>query len=156
MHMSDLKGRRQRAVAELIRSQALSSQDEVADRLGTLGFTVTQATVSRDLEQLGAMKVRRAGQLSYVLPERVGDVQPSRLGMVFREWVRSIETASNLLVIKTPPGSAHLVGVVLDESGFGEIVGTICGDDTIFVACRTPSEAKSLTAKLGSVTSNPH
>ena len=154
MRMNNLKERRQRAIAELIRSQPLGSQDEVADRLGALGFAVTQATVSRDLEQLGAVKVRREGQLSYVLPEQIGDAQPPRLAAVFREWVRSVDAAANLVVIKTPPGSAHLVGVVLDQSDYGEIVGTICGDDTIFVACRTASDAELLTGKLRSAAVN--
>jgi transcriptional regulator of arginine metabolism len=154
--MSDSKERRQLAIAELIRSQPLGSQEELADRLGALGFAVTQATVSRDLEQLGALKVRRDGQLSYVLPEEVRNAQPSRLVSVFREWVRSVEAAANLVVVKTPPGSAHLVGVVLDQSDYGEIVGTICGDDTIFVACRTSSDAGLLTTKLRSVAINLH
>ena len=66
--MTDLKERRHRTIAELIRSNEVSSQDELADRLGSLGFAVTQATISRDLEQLGAAKVRRDGQLSYALP----------------------------------------------------------------------------------------
>ena len=67
--MSELKERRQRAVVDLIRSQALSSQEEVASRLADMGFEVTQATVSRDLEQLGALKVRRDGRISYALPD---------------------------------------------------------------------------------------
>jgi transcriptional regulator of arginine metabolism len=73
-----------------------------------------------------------------------------RLAAVFRDWVRSVEPAGNLLVIKTPPGSAHLIGVALDGSGLPEIVGTICGDDTAFVACRSPGEAQALAAKLTS------
>ncbi len=68
---------------------------------------------------------------------------------MFRDWVRSVEAAGKLVVIKTPPGSAHLVGVALDKSGLPEIVGTICGDDTIFVACRSDVEASALAAKLG-------
>ena len=149
MRMTDLKERRQRAIADLIRGSALSSQEELADRLGSLGFAVTQATISRDLEQIGAMKVRRDGQFSYALPEAARNGALPRLAAVFRDWVQSVEPASNLVVIRTPPGSAHLVGVALDGSGLGEIVGTICGDDTIFVACRSPAEAKALSSKLG-------
>ena len=149
MRMTDLKERRQRAIADLIRGHALSSQEELADRLGSLGFGVTQATISRDLEQIGAMKVRRDGQLSYALPEAARGGASPRLAAVFRDWVQSVEPASNLVVIRTPPGSAHLVGVALDSSGLAEIVGTICGDDTIFVACRSPEEAKALSSKLG-------
>jgi transcriptional regulator of arginine metabolism len=149
MRMSDLKERRQRAIAELIRDDALASQEELAERLGSLGFTATQATISRDLDQIGAIKVRRDGHLSYALPEAARDAFSPRLAAVFRDWVRSVESAANLVVIKTPPGSAHLVGVVLDQSRLTEIVGTICGDDTIFIACRSFAEAESLAAKLG-------
>jgi len=148
--MTDLKERRQRAIANLIQTQALASQEELADRLTAEGFAVTQATISRDLEQLGAMKVRRAGQLCYALSGQVRDASAPRLAAVFRDWVRSIETAGNLAVIKTPPGSAHLVGVALDNADLAEVVGTICGDDTIFVACRSPSEAEVLAGKLRS------
>ena len=115
------------------------------------GFAVTQATVSRDLVELGAVKVRRDGRISYALPDRVG-ARPAgpRLAAVFRDWVRSIDVAANLVVIKTPPGSAHLVGVVLDQSNIPEIVGTICGDDTIFAACPAASDAQALADRLRS------
>ena len=149
MRMTDLKERRQRAIAELIRSSALASQEELADRLGSLGFAVTQATISRDLDQIGAVKVRREGRISYALPEAVGSSPSPRRSAVFREWVRSVEPAANLVVIRTPPGSAHLIGVALDNSDLPEIVGTICGDDTIFVACGSEAEAGALAARLG-------
>jgi transcriptional regulator of arginine metabolism len=148
MRMSDLKDQRQRAIAELIRSSPLSSQEELAGRLADLGYAVTQATVSRDLEQLGAVKVRRSGQISYALPGELPGSSSAQLAAVFRDWVRSIEPAGNLVVIKTPPGSAHLVGVVLDQSDMPEIVGTISGDDTIFVACRAAADAERLSMQL--------
>ena len=150
--MSELKEKRQRTIADLIRQNALASQEEVAERLVALGYAVTQATVSRDLEQIGAVKVRRGGQLAYAIPDTAPAAAPARLTSVFRDWVRSIEPAGNLVVIKTPPGSAHLVGVVLDQGEFPEIVGTICGDDTIFVACRSSAEADLLIARLRSAT----
>jgi transcriptional regulator of arginine metabolism len=150
MRMTELKERRHRAIADLIRSEPLASQEELAERLSARGFTATQATISRDLEQLGAVKVRRNGQLSYALADEAAAApQPPRLAAVFRDWVRSIDTAGNLVVIKTPPGSAHLVGVALDGAGLAEVVGTICGDDTIFVACRTAAAAKDLAGGLG-------
>jgi transcriptional regulator of arginine metabolism len=150
MRMSDLKERRQRAIGDLIRGHALASQDELAERLSDLGYAVTQATISRDLEQLGAVKVRRDGELTYALPDQVRGAPHPRLAAVFRDWVRSIDVAANLVVIRTPPGSAHLVGVALDQSEFREIVGTICGDDTIFVACRDSPEAEALAERLKS------
>jgi transcriptional regulator of arginine metabolism len=148
MQMDNLKDRRRRVIADLIRSTPLSSQEELAEHLAALGFAVTQATISRDLEQIGAVKVRRNGQLSYALADAVRSPQNPRLAAVFRDWVRSVEASGNLVVIKTPPGSAHLVGVALDNSELDEVVGTICGDDTIFVACRAPAEAEGLSVKL--------
>jgi len=118
-----------------------------AEKLSALGLGATQATISRDLEQLGAVKVRRDGRLAYAIPGTVPG-SGTRLATVVRDWVRSVEPAGNLVVIKTPPGSAHLVGVVLDESELAEVVGTICGDDTIFVACRSATEAKALSGRL--------
>ncbi len=152
--MNDLKNRRQRAIADLIRNSALASQEELAERLSALGYAVTQATISRDLEQLGAVKVRRSGKVSYALPDQVRNAPSPRLAAVFRDWVRSIEAAANLVVIKTPPGSAHLVGVALDGAELEDVVGTICGDDTIFVACRGAREAARLAETLPSPVSS--
>ena len=147
--MSDLKDRRQRAIADLIRGHALASQEEVAARLAALGFEVTQATVSRDLDQIGALKVRRNGRITYALPDQLnGTAAPSRLASVLRDWVRSVDIAATIVVLKTPPGSAHLVGVALDEAGLPEVVGNICGDDTIFAACRSPADADAAASKL--------
>ena len=150
MRVNDLKERRHRAIADLIRTQALANQDELAERLSALGFAVTQATISRDLEQLGAIKVRRDGELTYALPEQVRNAPGPRLTAVFRDWVRSIDVAANLVVIRTPAGSAHLVGVVVDQSELPEIVGTICGDDTIFIACPGEADARMLAERLKS------
>jgi transcriptional regulator of arginine metabolism len=147
--MAELKLRRQRAIAELIRGNALGSQEELAECLSALGYAVTQATISRDLEQMGAVKVRRDGQLSYALPDDVRNGPGPGLTAVFRDWVRSVDLAGNLVVIKTPPGSAHLVGVALDAAELSEVVGTICGDDTIFVACHSETDATALVGRLG-------
>lgn len=156
MRMSDLKERRHRALTQLIRANALSSQEELAERLAAIGFAATQATISRDLEQIGAVKVRRSGGLSYALPDtmRAGASAP-RLAAVFRDWVASVEPAGNLVVIKTPPGSAHLVGVALDNADLANVAGTICGDDTIFVACRSASGAKQIAAELRASVESP-
>jgi transcriptional regulator of arginine metabolism len=137
-------------MADLIRSEMHASQDELVERLSALGFAVTQATISRDLEQIGAVKVRRDGRLGYALPDAVQAAPAPRLAAVLRDFVRSIDTAANLVVIRTPPGSAHLIGVALDQSDLPEVVGTICGDDTIFVACATAEIAASLSERLGS------
>lgn len=150
--MTDIKARRQRAIAELIRSEPLHSQDQLAQRLAGLGFVATQATVSRDLVELGAVKVRRDGAIAYALPN---DAPPpsrgaARLDSVIREWVQSAKPAGNLLVLKTPPGSAHVVGVAIDQARLPEVVGTICGDDTLFVAFEKPADARAFAATVQS------
>jgi transcriptional regulator of arginine metabolism len=134
--MTESRLRRQRAIAELLRSGTLASQEEVTARLSAAGYRVTQATVSRDLDQLGAVKVKKGGTLRYMLPEAIGDHDwaAARLARLLGEWVLSIDTAGQMLVLKTPPGSAHIVGVGLDQAKLAGVAGTICGDDTIFVA----------------------
>jgi transcriptional regulator of arginine metabolism len=152
MHMytvTDAKEQRHRAIAELIRSQPLASQEELVERLAGQGFAVTQATISRDLEQLGAVKVRLDGRLGYTLPDQLANTPvATQLVAVLRDWVRSIDVAGNLVVLKTPPGSAHLIGVALDQSALPDIVGTICGDDTVFVAVRDAAEAPLIAQRL--------
>lgn len=140
---------RQKALAELIRTEALGSQEEVTARLSASGFAATQATVSRDLEGLGAVKVKRGGVLRYVLPEGgESDFQADRLGRIVTEWVRSVEAAGNLLVLKTPPGSAHLVASVIDQAGLPELAGTVSGDDTLFVALRDGVVAEAMASRF--------
>ena len=136
--MTDARARRRHALAELLRGGTLASQEEATERLRALGFAVTQATVSRDLDQLGAVKVKRGGVLSYALPDQIGgaDWSTRRLERILGEWVASIEAAGALLVLKTPPGSAHLVASAIDQARMPEIAGTVSGDDTLFVALR--------------------
>lgn len=149
MRMTDPRDQRLRTIADLIRSRPISSQDELAEGLSALGFTVTQATISRDLEQIGAIKVRRESRLTYALPDQVAPAADGpQLAAVVRDFVRSVDFAGNLVVLKTPPGSAHLVGVALDHAGLPEVLGTICGDDTIFVAVRDVVSAPSLVQRL--------
>lgn len=136
--MTYSRSRRQKSLADLLRAEALGSQEEVTERLKSEGFEVTQATVSRDLVQLGAVKVKRGGAIAYALPDQMGssDWAAARLQRIFSEWVQSVEAAGNLIVLKTPPGSAHLVGLALDQAQLAEVAGTICGDDTLFLALR--------------------
>lgn len=148
--MAEGKARRQRRMADLIRTQGIGSQEELADALRGLGFTVTQATVSRDLDELGAVKVRKGNGIAYAMPDQLASSNWSgpRLASILSQWVRSIQSAGNLVVIKTPPGSAHIVGVALDQSDVLEIAGTICGDDTIFVATSDTASASRLASQL--------
>ena len=149
MRMTDSRDQRLRAIAELIRSRPIASQDELADGLAALGHAVTQATISRDLEQLGAVKVRRDSRLAYALPDQAtAPADGPELRTVVRDWVRSVDVAGNLVILRTPPGSAHLVGVALDRAALPEGVGTICGDDTIFVAVRDAAQAPAFARML--------
>ena len=148
MHMTDARDQRLRAIADLIRSRPVASQEELADDLAALGIAVTQATVSRDLEQLGAVKVRRDNRLTYALPDPRAPAAGPELAAVVRDWVRSIDSAGNLVVLRTPPGSAHLVAVALDAADLPEVAGTIAGDDTIFVAVRDAKETPVFARRL--------
>jgi transcriptional regulator of arginine metabolism len=136
--VTDTRTKRLRLLADLLRSGTLASQEEATERLRALGFAVTQATVSRDLEQLGAVKVKRGGVLSYALPDQIGaaDWSTGRLERILGEWALSVETAGQMLVLKTPPGSAHLVASAIDHARMPEVAGTVSGDDTLFVAVR--------------------
>jgi transcriptional regulator of arginine metabolism len=148
--MNEIRARRQRALRQLLRDHLLGSQEEVLERLRASGFDLTQATVSRDLEQLGAIKARRDGRVAYALPDDLRGAMTSerRYRALFSEWVRSAEAVGQLIVVRTPPGSAHLVGVAIDEARRPEIAGTICGDDTIFVAVREIAQAPGLVRWL--------
>ena len=127
------KSQRQRMIGDWLRGHQVGSQEELVSRLGLVGIAATQATVSRDLEELGAVKVRRDGAIRYVLSEQAAN-GPAMLDRLLAEWVTDIVVAAGLVVIRTPPGSANLVANALDGAGVDGIAGTIAGDDTIFVA----------------------
>ena len=136
--MTDNRNRRVRALAELLRDEPHASQEELTERLRALGHQATQATVSRDLVALGAVKVKQAGALRYVLPDQMGarDWAAGQLERIVGEWVQAIEPAGPLIVLRTPPGSAHLVAAAIDQAQLAEIAGSVAGDDTIFLAVR--------------------
>ena len=136
--MTEARSRRLRTLADLIRGGTVASQEDATAKLKAAGFAVTQATVSRDLESLGAVKLKRGGALTYSLPDQLGagDWSTNRLERLMGEFVLSIEAAGQLIVLKTPPGSAHLVASALDLAQLPDIAGTVSGDDTMFVALR--------------------
>ena len=130
------KPQRQHRVACLLADHAVTSQAQLVDLLASDGVAATQATVSRDLEDLGAIKVRIAGGDSvYAIPELPTEQRApeSHLRRVFSEWVVQVAHAHNLVVLRTPPGSAHVVASALDRSGWDDVLGTVAGDDTILV-----------------------
>ena len=129
------KSQRQRMIGDWLRGDKVGSQEELVARLGVAGVAATQATVSRDLDELGAVKVRRDGAIRYVLSDQGGGGgDPAMLDRLLADWVTDIVEAAGLVVIKTPPGTANLVANALDAAGFDGVAGTIAGDDTIFVA----------------------
>lgn len=147
--MSASKSQRQRMIAEWLRAHRVGSQEEVVARLALAGLNATQATVSRDFEELGAVRVRRDGGIRYILPDPAAPAQASaRLDRLIAEWVEAIVPAGNLLVVRTPPGSANLIASALDAAGLEDIAGTIAGDDTIFVALADGVDAHAAAARL--------
>ena len=132
--MTAAKQQRQRLIADWLRQHRIGSQEELVARLDLAGVPATQATVSRDLDELGAVRVRGGGAIHYRLPEQFEGNQTDRLDQLLAEWVSDIVAAGNLIVLRTPPGSANLVANALDAAGLEEVAGTIAGDDTIFVA----------------------
>lgn len=128
------KVQRQQAITKLIGRHAVSNQPQLVDLLADEGIHATQATVSRDLEDLGAVKVRvPGGETVYAIPE----YEPARLApeeqlrRVMGEWVAEVRSSGNLVVLRTPPGCAHVVASALDRSGMRGILGTVAGDDTL-------------------------
>jgi len=127
------KSRRQARIADWLRSGEVHSQEELVARLAAEGLAATQATVSRDLDELGAVRVKGAGGARYQMPG-TREVAAHRLDRLLADWLLSATPAGPLLVLKTPPGSANLVASALDGAGLDGVAGTIAGDDTIFVA----------------------
>lgn len=148
--MGSPRAQRQRAIVDILRESSPLSHEEVSARLTAAGHQVSRATVSQDLEQIGAVKVKRGPQLGYALPDQLADRDRSgaRLRRIFGEWVQSIETAGNLIVVRTPPGSAGLVCLALDQAKLPEIVGTIAGDDNLFIAVRSGLPVEPLAQRL--------
>jgi transcriptional regulator of arginine metabolism len=150
------KTARHARIVELIRDKAVRSQTELADLLAADGAQVTQATLSRDLEELGAVKVRGTdgGPAIYLIPEegkpplRPAEQAPARLVRLLRELLTGTDASGNLAVLRTPPGAAQFLASALDKSGLPEVVGTIAGDDTILVVARDTVGGAALAAKL--------
>ncbi len=140
------KAQRQHQIGQLLAEHAVSSQPELVELLAETGITATQATVSRDLEDLGAIKVRvSGGDLIYAIPEMPTEqlAPTDHLRRVCGEWVGQVDSSGNLVVVRTPPGCAHVVASVIDRSQLDGVLGTVAGDDTvILVAAETLSGAE--------------
>ncbi|MGW0163166.1 arginine repressor [Mycobacterium sp. NPDC003323] len=142
---------RQARILTLLSSHAISSQTELAALLAADGIEVTQATLSRDLEELGAVKLRGAdgGVGVYVVPEDGSPVRgvsggTERVTKLLGELLVSTDSSANLAVLRTPPGAAHYLASAIDRASLPQVVGTVAGDDTIFVIAREPMTGAEL------------
>ncbi|MCW2571694.1 MAG: arginine repressor [Frankiales bacterium] len=152
------KAARQARIVELLEASAVSSQTELGRLLAGAGVEVTQATLSRDLDELGAVKVRTAAGMSYAVPPegqpRTGtpEAVDARLARLLEELLIGAEATGGLVVLRTPPGGAQLLGSALDRAGLPEVAGTVAGDDTVLLITRQPpakaGPADSLAARL--------
>ncbi|MGR6836390.1 arginine repressor [Syntrophomonas erecta] len=133
-----MKSRRHFMIMDIIANQRVATQEELCEALRTSGFDVTQATVSRDIKELHLIKVPDDQGYHYALPDATTlSRSRERMKRVFRDNVMSMDFSENLIVIKTLPGGAQAVASVIDTSEWLSILGTVAGDDTIFVAVKT-------------------
>lgn len=145
------KPQRQHRITRLLEEQAISSQGQIVEMLASEGVVATQATVSRDLEDLGAVKVRiPGGATAYAVPEHSKDAASpdDHLRRVMGEFVVDVAHSSNLVVLRTPPGSAHVIGSALDRAGYPDVLGTVAGDDTLILVCAEQVGGAAVAARL--------
>ncbi len=155
-------GRRQR-IREILTGRAISSQVQLAEALAAEGLAVTQSTLSRDLVELGALRVREGDRTVYRVPNDgpVSGVRPrpaeyaEQLSRMCAEVLVSAEASANLVVLRTPPGAAQYLAAGLDRADWPEILGTIAGDDTVAVITRDPTGGEEIAARLLSLGGNP-
>ena len=149
--MSLSKAQRQHRVAKLLGERAVTSQGQLVELLAEDGVATHQATVSRDLEELGAIKVRvPGGELVYAIPELPTEAlaPQDHLRRVLGEWVVEAAVSANLVLLRTPPGSAHVVASALDRSGLDGVLGTVAGDDTLLVVVADGYEGSDVAQRL--------
>lgn len=147
-----MRSQRLKDLHKLLREGRAASQDDLVRELRAAGHEVTQATVSRDLRAIGAIKVRAEGELAYRLPDDVpssaeGEFTARNLARVLTEFAVDIRPAGTLVVVSTPPGHAGAVARALDLAPAREVMGTVAGDDTIFVATADAGSATRLAKK---------
>ncbi|WP_424188373.1 arginine repressor [Actinokineospora sp. G85] len=153
--MTTTRAARHARIVALIAERPVTSQTELARLLAEDGVEVTQATLSRDLDELGAVKLRAAdgGAPVYLIPEDGSPVRgvhggTSRLSKLLSELLVSAEGSANLMVLRTPPGAAQFLASAIDRAALVEVVGTIAGDDTIMVICREPVTGTTLAGRF--------
>lgn len=152
------KGARHQRIREILGREPIRSQTDLAERLLEDGVDVTQATLSRDLVELGAVKVRQGRTLVYAVPGEGGDRTPragaarteavQRLRRLSGELLVTAESSGNLVVLRTPPGAANFLASAIDHAEFEEVLGTIAGDDTILVIAQADAESSALAQRF--------
>lgn len=149
---------RQAKITELVSTLAVRSQTELAGLLADAGVEVTQATLSRDLDELGAVKLRGAdsGAAVYVIPEDGSPVRgvqggTTRLARLLAELMVAADSSGNLTVLRTPPGAAQFLASAIDRSAMNEVVGSIAGDDTVAVIAREPLSGADLAERFAAL-----
>ncbi len=148
------KPQRQHRISRLLEEQAVSSQAQLVELLAADGVVATQATVSRDLEELGAVKVRiPGGTMAYAIPEHAKEraAPDEHLRRVMGEFVVEVAHSGNLAVLRTPPGSAHVVASAIDRSGLPDVLGTVAGDDTLILVCAEQVGGAKVAGDLASL-----
>jgi transcriptional regulator of arginine metabolism len=143
------KGQRHIKIREIITNRDIETQDELVEGLKNAGFNVTQATVSRDIKELHLVKVPLMdGRYKYSLPadQRFNPLQ--KLKRTLTDAFVKIDIAGHMLVMKTLPGNANAIGALIDNLDWEEILGTLCGDDTCLIICRTENETKIITQRF--------
>lgn len=146
-----MKAWRQSQILDVIDSEAVTSQETLRQKLKTRGIDATQATLSRDLKDLGLVK--RAGDGAYTRPgrEHGGQAAIEQLRRAVPTLVRGFERVDPLIVVRTDPGQAQGLAVLIDRQQFAEVAGTVAGDDTILLVCRGADEARSMEHRLTSM-----
>ena len=148
------KPQRQHRIARLLEEQPISSQGQIVELLAADGVVATQATVSRDLEELGALKVRiPGGTMAYALPEHAKEAAApdDHLRRVMGDFVVEVSHSHNLVVLRTPPGSAHVIGSALDRAGLPDVLGNVAGDDTLIVVCSEHAGGAHVATELAAL-----
>ena len=146
-----MKQLRQRAIRDLVEQRPIRTQQELATALRERGFRTTQATISRDVAELGLIKITRDGTVAYGLPPRLIEAETSgedRLRSLLEGLPLEIHEAGLLLVLRTLPGSAHPIAAALDRARWPEVAGSIAGDDTLFVAFADRAGRERIRARL--------
>jgi len=144
-----MKYSRHSKILELISAFDICTQDELAERLGQNGFSATQATISRYIKELKLLKIPiRSGQYKYASANHEEEKTDVKFYNILKETVTAVKTAKNLIIVKTYSGMANAAGAAIDAVGFPEVVGSIAGDDTVFLAFASDETAESTAGKL--------